>query len=155
MSTASPVDSRKNLRLVIERIFPAGREQIFQAWTDPSVMEKWFAPPGMQPVGITTELAVGGKYQIGMRHADGTVHVASGQYREIRPPEKLVFTWSWQTDPPGTETLVTLELFEHGTGTRLVLTHERFPTLESQEDHKRGWEGCLEQLQQAIIRRSI
>ncbi len=139
-------EERQNLKVVVERLLPARRERVFRAWTDPALMEKWFAPPDLQAVGVEAEAVVGGSYRIGMRQPDGSIHVASGKYLEVVPPERLVFTWAWQTDPPGSASRVTVEFFEQGESTRLVLTHERLATQESAESHRQGWEGCLEQL---------
>src|SRR5512136_1803719 len=96
-----------NLQLVVEHTFPSPRPRVYQAWTDPVLMEKWFAPAGRQAVGVEAEMVVGGSYRIGMRGPDGKVDVVAGKYVEILPPERLVFTWAWQTDPPEAVSLVT------------------------------------------------
>ena len=113
-------------------------------------MEKWFAPVTMKPVGIEANAVVGGSYRIGMRHRDGTIHFASGKYIEILPPERLVFTWAWQTDPPEAVSLVTVEFYDLGNATRVVLKHRQLPTAKDQESHRRGWEGCLRELENKI-----
>jgi uncharacterized protein YndB with AHSA1/START domain len=143
---ANRADARQNLQVVVERIIPARREKVFRAWIDPVLMEKWFAPLTMKPEGIEANATVGGSYRIGMRQQDGTIHYVGGKYVEIRPPERLVFTWAWEAEPPEADSLVTVEFFEQGEATRLVLRHEQLPNPESQESHRHGWEGCLEQL---------
>ncbi len=148
---ANRANPQQNLQVVVERTFLAPRARVFRAWTDPNLMGKWFAPAPMKPVGIETNVAVGGSYRIGMRQQDGTIHYAIGKYIEILPPERLVFTWAWQTEPPGVDTLVTVEFFEQGDSTRVVLRHEQLPDSSSQEDHRRGWEGCLEHLELNIL----
>ncbi len=149
---ASHADSAQNPQVIIERILPARRERVFRAWTDPVLMGKWFTPAPLKPVEIAANPVAGGRYRIGMSQPDGTVHVVAGQYVEVRPPERLVFTWAWQMEPPGPESLVTIDFFELGESTRVVLRHEHLETPELREDHRHGWEGCLDNLQVNISR---
>ncbi len=144
-------DNPQDLQVVVERTILASRQRVFQAWTDPLLMEKWFAPVPMQPVGIEAHVAVGGSYRIGMRSEDGTIYYVSGRYIEIVPPQRLVFTWAWLTDPPGVHSLVTVEFFEQGDSTRIVLTHERLPDAATRASHRHGWESCLERLEQYLV----
>ena len=143
-----------NLKVVVERTFQARRERIFRAWTDPDWMGKWFAPAPLKPVEVAANPVVGGAFRIGMPQEDGSIHFAVGRYVEVLPPQRLVFTWAWQGEEPTqsggaapAETLVTVEFFELGEATRVVLTHERLPTPASQEDHRRGWGLCLDNLE--------
>ena len=92
------------------------------------------------------ELRVGGKYQVEMHHPNGNVHRLGGSYREIRPPEKLVFTWCREQETGDSETLVTVEFHDLGGSTEIVLIHERFSNLEEREKHSHGWTGRLDQL---------
>ena len=137
-----------NLSLRISRTLQHSREKVFEAWTDPKVVARWFAPSdGFRVVVRTLEPRVGGRYAIEMHHPDGGVHTAIGTYRAVERPSKLAFTWSWENDPSrGEETLVTVELLEHGSHTELVLTHERFASEELRERHNQGWVGCLNRL---------
>jgi uncharacterized protein YndB with AHSA1/START domain len=81
-----------------------------------------------------------------MEHTGGNVHYVGGVYREVVPPSRLVFTWAWEKNPERGETLVTVELFEQDGGTRLVLTHELFPSIEVRDSHKAGWCGGLDKM---------
>lgn len=138
-----------NTRLVIERILPSDRETVFRCWTDPTHLPRWFGPtPGHCTPISDIDLRVGGRYRIGMRKgSDGDTHIVGGVYREITPPQKLVFTWAWETSlQPPDETLVTIEFHEFGDKTRLVLIHERFPNSTMRDQHSEGWSGCLDRL---------
>lgn len=106
---ANRANPQPYLQVIVERTFLAPRERVFRAWSDPILMEKWFAPAPLKPVGIEAHVVVGGRYRIGMRQPDGTIHYAVGKYLEIVPPERLVFTRAWQTQPPGADSLVTVE----------------------------------------------
>ena len=149
-SPVNRADSHQNIFLVVERVFPARREKVYHAWIDPNLMEKWFRPANMQLVGIDANVVVGGRYRIGMRDTDGTIIYVGGKYVEILPPERLVFTWAWETDPPGMDSQVTVEFFEQGEVTRVVLRHEQFADTQSRDQHRRGWEEILGLLEQSL-----
>ncbi len=74
----------------------------------------------------------------------------TGKYVEVDPPRRLVFTWC-TTATDGATTLVTIELAAEGqSATNLKLTHERLPHTQALKDHRRGWEGCLAQLERRV-----
>lgn len=131
--------------LIMRRTFAAERMQVFRAWTDPAWLREWFCPADFQVALAEVDLRVGGSYRLGMRDPDGEVHVAHGVYRQIDPPEKLVFTWQWEHGEMG-ETEIVLDFIEQGAQTELVLTHQRFPSADWRDKHRGGWEGCLTHL---------
>jgi uncharacterized protein YndB with AHSA1/START domain len=132
----------------LRRTFAAPRERVFRAWTDAREFALWFHPTTDHTTVITRlDVKVGGKYSLEMHHKGGDVHKLSGTYQQIKPPEKLSFTWRWSTDPPGQETLVSLDFLDHGNATEIVLLHGQFPDAETREKHNQGWNGCFEQLQ--------
>ena len=71
-----------------------------------------------------------------------------GRFREVSAPERLVFTWQWQTEPldAAGESLVTVEFIDRGESTEVRLTHEGFPAAEVRDNHEEGWTSCLENL---------
>jgi len=152
---ANRANPGQDVKVVVERTLAASRERVFRAWTDPGLMEKWFSPMDKTTVGVEANVVEGGKYRIGMRGQDGVVSYVSGRYIEIEPPRRLVFTWAWETEPPGVESLVTIEFFEQGDSTRLVLTHQKLETQQDRDSHRRGWEGCLQHLEQIIVNADI
>jgi len=143
---------RPETTLQIKRTFAAAREKVFQAWTVPEKLEKWFAPSD----GYTTKVAeldlcVGGRYRIEIRSPEGKVHSLVGAYKEIKPFEKLVYTWSWQErNEEFGETLVTVEFRDLGGVTEIVLTHEFLPTADDRAEHEGGWAGCLDRLPKVL-----
>ena len=134
--------------LQLRRTFAAPRERVFRAWTDAKEFALWFHPTTEHTTLITQlDVKIGGKYSLEMHHKDGTVHRLSGSYQQIKPPEKLSFTWRWAEDPTGQETLVSLEFRDFGNCTEVLLTHGQFPTEESRQRHNHGWMGCMDQLE--------
>lgn len=146
----------ENLTLEIKRLIKAPRERVFDAWVNPEQLKKWFGPDDDFVVPLAkVDLRVGGKYRIQMKNSDGEFHTAAGTYREVKPPERLVFTWAWEKDGSEpdfgevepTEMLVTLEFHAHGNQTELVLMQEKFASVESRDRHEHGWNGCFEKLE--------
>ncbi len=147
----------KSHSLKIVRTFDASPEVVYRAWTDPSVIKRWFGPTVEFSTPIAeVDLKVGGKYRIGMKSPDGELYVAIGTYREIIPNEKLVFTWRWESESSEiSDTLVTIEFKKSGQNTEMVFTHENFATEELAKDHQEGWEGALLKLSTLITKGGI
>ena len=136
--------------LQIERTFPASCEQVFQAWTDPTKLKRWFGPEGFSTLVAEVDLRVGGKYLLGMQSADGQMNYITGIYREIQPPTKLVFSWQWAEEFDASRDdvmLVKIEFVSRGKNTQVILTHEQLPSETSKEQHEAGWIGCFNGLE--------
>ncbi len=139
--------------LHLTRTFEASPEKVFDAWTNPEALTKWFGPTNDFTVPLAeVDLRVGGAYRIQMKAPDGEIHTAVGTYKEIIPAEKLVFTWAWEAgstcgDSGAGESLVTLRFCAQGPATEMTLLHEQFPDSETRDKHQEGWNGCLHRLQ--------
>ena len=136
--------------LHLKRTLAASREKVFRAWTDPEALKRWWGPEGFSTPTVEIDLRVGGKYRIAMRSPHGDTYQLVGTYREVRPPEKLVYTWAWEAEPEQGETLVTVEFLDRGDSTEVVLTHELFPSEKVRDEHSKGWTGSLDRLPQAL-----
>jgi uncharacterized protein YndB with AHSA1/START domain len=145
-ATASrPAKLAGDAKIVVKRVLPAKREVIFALWTDPTQMPRWILDGG----SATLDVRVGGKYHLDM-HYQGKSYPHEGEYLEIVPPERLVFTWlsqstNWQP------TIVTLELRAVGDKTEAILTHEGLPDAKSAADHRGGWEEILAWLEDKML----
>jgi uncharacterized protein YndB with AHSA1/START domain len=134
-------------QLQLTRTFKVPRERVFRAWTDPAELRQWFrADPAFTVSIAEVDLQVGGRYRLAMQPPEGDAYVMGGTYREVTPPERLVFTWTWEGDDDNPETLVTLEFRDRGGETEVVLTHSGFASEEQRGNHEDGWNGCLDQL---------
>ena len=131
--------------LRVTQVIRAAPAEVFQAWTDPTHLRAWFCPAWATVVSATVDLRVGGRYRIVISR-EGALHTATGVYREITPPRRLVFTWDWEEEGEAMgETVVTVELRPHDAGTEVVLTHERLPEPRVPR-HAQAWASCLEHL---------
>jgi uncharacterized protein YndB with AHSA1/START domain len=156
MSTNKTMEEN-NLKLELSRVFDAPRELVFKAWTDANQFKQWFgaaACDGSLLQSVKVNARIGGKYRIQVRRADGEFFTTVGIYREVKPPERLVFTWAFEKDGSGEEfgevepceMVVTLEFKARGKQTELILTHEKFASVESRDRHEQGWTRCLDSL---------
>jgi uncharacterized protein YndB with AHSA1/START domain len=152
---ASPV-ARPATTLHIRRVFNAPRERLFQAWTDPERMTEWFCQAKPETTGklVVMDVRPGGRYGFDVSGADGRVFKVRGEYLEIKAPEKLVFTWYWETEPEYGDTLVTLEFADLGEKSELIMTHERFANSDARDKHNNGWAYVLDSLQRAVEKNS-
>jgi uncharacterized protein YndB with AHSA1/START domain len=140
--------------LRLERTFRARPERVFDAWTDPELLRRWWAAqPDWTSPAAEVDAREGGRYSLSMQEPDGgTVHTVAGEYREVERPKRLVYTWAWQdADADDNETLVTVEFHEEGEATRVVLTHEGFSNEDSRRNHEHGWNGCLDNLERRVF----
>lgn len=145
--------------LRVSRVIAAERETVFRAWTEPDELKRWSCPEGATVDDAQVELTVGGRYRIRMKGDEG-VWTASGVYREIEPPKRLVYTWDWEEKEEkmskhdrldGSDaTLVTVEFEDLAGSTRVVVTHERLPTTEAKDGHEVGWTSCLDKLERLV-----
>jgi uncharacterized protein YndB with AHSA1/START domain len=153
--------SQAGLTLQVRRIFQAPREKVFAAWAEPDQLKQWMC--GDVPSHIITqhvqEIRTGGRWKTEIRDpAKNEIYWGRGVYREVTPPEKIVFTWYWAKGSPdgenmhpgSEETVVTVEFFARGNSTEVVLTHAVFGTVALRDDHNRGWNGCFDALEKLL-----
>ena len=135
--------------LKIRRTLNAPREVVFRAWTQPEQLRSWWGVRADYSTPIAeVDLRVGGKYRLGMQAPDrDEPFVVGGVFREVNPPERLVYTWQMDSsDMKLGETVVTVEFLDRGGETEVVLTHELFPNAEICEQHNQGWNSCFDRL---------
>lgn len=135
--------------LVLKRRLKAPPAKVYEAWTDPQKMMRWWGPAQAEMLKAEADARVGGRFRAVFRTPDGEEHDVSGVYREVVPDEKLVFTWRWRTLPER-ESLVTVALKADGGGTLLTLTHEQFFDEAARDRHREGWSGCLDELERYL-----
>jgi uncharacterized protein YndB with AHSA1/START domain len=137
----------------IERTFDAPAEDVFDAWTSPEVMRRWYhAGPDWETPEVEVDLRVGGRVSVVMRKTDGTEVELSGEYIEIDRPRRLAMTCTFSDDPSNTEQLIELSFSEADGSTTVVLVNSRIPNDERREAQDYGWGLCLDNLEQVLGR---
>jgi uncharacterized protein YndB with AHSA1/START domain len=124
--------------VVHELVLAQPRQAVFEFFTDPARLAAWLG------LGAELEPVAGGRFRFEVQPG----HFCEGAYTEVRPPERVAFTWGW-TDPwwelPPGSSLVEVDLAEAGAGTRLRLVHSRLPGRVG-ELHDEGWTTFLGRL---------
>lgn len=124
--------------LEVETRVRARPETVFAFFTDPDKYRHW--------MGIDAELdpRPGGVYRVNVTGQN----VVRGEYLEIDPPRRIVFTWGFEHDthlPPGSTT-VEVTLHEDGDATIVRVRHSGLPTDQSRAEHEQGWQHYLQRL---------
>lgn len=141
--------------LVIRRLIDASAEDLFEYWTEPAHLMEWWGPNGVSCDSATIDLRVGGAYRIANRFPDDTVLWISGTFEEIAPPKRLAYTWQLSgagVSPRDVVERVTVTFTPRGTGTEVVVVHERIADASTRAGHERGWNECLDALERVITR---
>lgn len=145
-------------------VFNAPREVVWQAWTRPDRLMRWFAPEHFTPASARVDLRPGGHFLYCMRSPEGVEFWGKGMYREVTPPERLVYVDSFadeegnpirpeqyglSPDYPA-ETVVTVTLADQGSKTLLTLTHVGLPVGKVSDATEAGWRTQLDRLCEAL-----
>jgi uncharacterized protein YndB with AHSA1/START domain len=139
------------LTLDIERVLPAARPVVFEAFTDSDVLSQWWGPEGFAIASIQFEARVGERYRIKMQPPEGDAFHLVGEFRRVEPPERLVFTFIWaEPDPDDVETLATLEFRDLGDSTEVALTQGPFKIDARLDLHRAGWGDSLDKLERLL-----
>jgi uncharacterized protein YndB with AHSA1/START domain len=123
-------------------------ERVFEAWTRPEQILRWWAPRPVTCTEVELDLRVGGSYRIGNLLPDGQVLFIFGVFEAVEPPNRLVYSWHLElVDGQVTESSRVSVRFEaRGGGTEVIVVHERIDSEATRADHERGWHGCLDNL---------
>lgn len=157
-------DKMVKQEILIQRLFDAPRELVWQAWTDPQHFMIWWGPKDYTCPYCEIDLRVGGKYLNCMRSPSGQEYWGTGVFREIIPPERLVFTDSFADKNgnvvPATyygmsadfplEMLVTVTLEEQDGKTKMTLRHGELPVGADAEGTYQGWSESFDKLDESI-----
>ena len=128
--------------LIVRREMPAPVAHVFDALTKPELIAKWFFAGPDWSARIETTAESGAPYLLEMIEPGGAVTKIWGEFREIDPPKRLVFTWNSEI---AEDTVVTIELTPGKNDTTTLVLYHALPEI-LQPVHTAGWNGCLENL---------
>lgn len=150
MSLASAADRPWALdrEIVLARVFDAPRALVFEMWTDPDHVMKWFGPRGFTCTLHEMDVRVGGRWRFDMKAPDGTNYPNRVEYLEIVPPERLVFDHGRDVDDDPDRFRVTITFDEQANKKTVVTLRQLHPTKELR-DVKIGF-GAVELGQQTL-----
>jgi len=163
-----------NTGIVISRIFKAPRGKVWQAWTNPEMVKKWWGPKGFWAPSVKIDFKVGGKYIYAMHGPSGSEFdldmYSSGVYKEIVPLKKLVVTdyfsdkkgnlvdlviMGMDADMPAEMEVIVTFADERGNKTKLTITYPK-PKSEIQFEAMKksgmedGWNSSLDKMAKLV-----
>lgn len=148
--TTSPNSQAQEL--TITRTFDAPRELVWKLFTEPDHLMQWMGPRGFTPMNYTQDARVGGKWRGVLRPDKGSKFGTKdlwqgGVFRDIKPPERVSYTFAWDEDDngnPGNEMLVTLTFEDLGSKTRLTFHQTGFTSEGQRDGHNGGWNSAFD-----------
>jgi uncharacterized protein YndB with AHSA1/START domain len=150
------VERKSDRELIVTRRFDAPAHIVFDAWTKPELLKRWWAPKsfGVSLFECEQDLRVGGAYRFAFGRDPKDPEVFSGRYVEVDPPSRLVLTQRYERMPEVGDVVVTADFEESQGRTRLTL-HQLFPSKEALEGAlasgmERGMRVTLDQLNELI-----
>ena len=137
--------------LRIERTFAAPIEAVFDAWTSVDVLRRWW-PAGYDWVTTVAEIdaRVGGGLRLVMGTPDGSAYGGGGQYVELRPPDRLAFTWRWDDPADSPEQLIEVSFTANADATTTVVLVNSGIAEHELDDHRTGWQVSFDLLDAAL-----
>lgn len=146
---AGHLAAKPAFELVLERVFDAPRERVFEAWTKPEHLARWFAPKPYALIVGKMDFRPGGRFSMVMRGPDGSDFPFTGTYREIDPPARLV--WTGEFADGAADNIRTEVTFEALGRKTMVRARQAFRVMTPVVEHavkgaKQGWTMTLDQL---------
>lgn len=137
-----------DLTLTTERTIKAPQEAVFKAWLDPEMLRRFMRPgPGMTTPKAEADGKQGGRFDLIMKAGDDELPHA-GTYKVVDPHSQIVFTW--ESPFSADDSTVTLDFAPADGGTHVTLTHVRFVSEESRDNHMGGWTNILAALDETF-----
>ncbi len=143
--------------LSITRLIDAPRERIFEAWTNPAMMVKWFAPAPITLAECEVDPRTGGVFRILMRAEDGTEYPSTGIYLDVVAPERIITTDAYSPGwvPAAKPFMTTIITIEEEAGKSRYTARVRHWNAEDRDQHEQmgfeaGWGQCLDQLEALV-----
>lgn len=134
----------------IERTFEVPAEDVFDAWTSPEVIERWFRPGrDWKKPSAEVDLRVGGTVRVVMRDPSGDPVEAGGEYTEIDRPRRLAFTWTFEDDPSNQQ-LIELEFIEQDGATTVVFVNSNISEEKRRDAQYEGWTACIDNMERVL-----
>ena len=144
-----------DLMLEIKRVLRAPPLAVFAAFSDSSLLAKWFGPNGFTIPSLEFQPRIGDSYRIQMQPPDGDSFYLTGEFRQVVPPIRLACTFVWEDpDPDDVETLLVLSFRDLGESTEVSCSQGPFKTGGRHALHHDGWMNSLDKLERLIAVRT-
>ena len=134
--------------LEMARVFEAPRALVFALWTDPRHAQNWWGPSDHPASFLEMDVRPGGAWHGCLRSRESGKELwQGGVFREVVPPDRVVFTFAWEEEGVrGLETLVSVTFAEEGGRTRMSFRQAPFRSAASRDGHRGGWTSSFDRL---------
>ncbi len=146
MKNRTTVERKSERELVVTRTFNGPARIVFEAWTKPELLKRWWAPKsiGVSLLSCEADVRVGGTYRFVFGQGASEPVAFYGRYLEVTPHSRLV----WTNEEGGDGGAVTTVTFEEKGGKTLVVLHELHPSKEALDGAIGFGEGLRETFEQ-------
>ncbi|MSO65793.1 MAG: SRPBCC domain-containing protein [Alphaproteobacteria bacterium] len=134
-----------SVSLVVRRTIRASAERLFELWTSPEHLRRWWGPESVVCTAADVDLRPGGRYRIANKFPDGNVLWIVGEFERVSPPRELVFSWLIEGAAQAPERVI-VRFDPAGASIEVTVVHERVPDTATRQRHEAGWNGCLDGL---------
>jgi uncharacterized protein YndB with AHSA1/START domain len=147
------VERKSERELIVTRTINGPARIVFEAFTKPEILKRWWAPKstGVSLLSCEADVRVGGRYRFVFGQDASKTMAFYGRYIEVTPHSRLVWT-NEESDDGGAVTTVT---FEEKGGRTLLVMHDLYPSKEALDRNLAGMEGgmceALEQLDELVV----
>ncbi|MDQ3784899.1 MAG: SRPBCC domain-containing protein [Actinomycetota bacterium] len=139
------------LTLGMRRVLPTTLALVFEFFTDPNQMARWWGPEGFSTPDLEFNPRVGESFRVEMQPPDGDAFHLTGEFRQVDPPTRLAYTFRWEEpDPDDVETLVDLSFRDLGESTEVVFIQGPFKTEARLALHRNGWTDGFDKLEELL-----
>ena len=137
----------------VRRRLAAAPEKVFAMFSKAELVRRWLTPsPEIRLTVLQFDFREGGSYRFAYHVPGANTVIVAGSYSMIKPPSKIVF--SWVIEPPdehaGIESEVSVAITRDGSGSELVIRHEKFGRIDAIDRHAAGWRGAADQLTEML-----
>jgi uncharacterized protein YndB with AHSA1/START domain len=133
--------------LHMTRVFDAPRRLVFEAWSKPEHVSRWFTPRPLTTPKCEMDFRTGGKFYLVMRMPDGIEFPMDATYTEVMPPEKIAFS---ATIHGGIDITTTVTFTEHDGKTTIVVHQTYSKEGDATRGAEQGWTATLNQLAEVV-----
>jgi uncharacterized protein YndB with AHSA1/START domain len=140
------MSNESNPTIQVSKSFDISKEKLYKAWTEPEELKQWWKPMDKQLTKVENEITEGGtvRYQF-----EDNLQVR-GEYKEVTPGEKLVYSWIWEVPEESLhkgEYLLTVAFKDEGDGkSSLDISQQNIMEEHAVKPHQTGWDEALEDL---------
>ena len=154
MLNRTTTERTSDRELVVTRTFNGPARIVFEAWTTPELLARWWAPKsfGLTMISCEADVRVGGTYRLVFSHNGSEPIAFFGRYIEVTPHSRLV----WTNDEGDDGGAVTTATFEEQAGRTLVVLHDLYPSKEALDaamtsGEKSGMGETFDQLDELLV----